>query len=742
MIGEREAMLDPGNILQDRYEITRKIGEGGMGAVYLAKDRRLESAVALKETLFKDENLLRAFEREARLLAGLRHPALTKVSDHFTEGGSQYLVMDFISGDDLYTVLEKRRERIPPQGEPKPFTQDEVLNWADQLLDALDYLHSHEPPIIHRDIKPQNLKITERDHVILLDFGLAKGAASQTAQMTANKSIFGYTPIYAPIEQMQASGTDPRTDLYSLGATLYHLITGRTPPDALKRFAAVANGQPDPLAAANALNPQVSPAVAQVLSWAMARNRNERPENASAMRRALRDARRGQTASGAQKTVAPPRVSNYPATQASHSQPPNPNPSNPNPSNPYPSNPNPSNPNPSNPQQSYPQPSHSQPSYPPSNPNPSNPQPPALSSWPPSSAQSSSAQSSWPQTPVSSATNPQSGPPSWPPAAQSSWPQQQMPAAQSHYPHLQPQPAQKSNKALWIVISALAIGVVAIAIAVFVNLNKNDRSADLNASNSVSKSPDSGYGSSVPAANANSSSSSPAAKTDGSLASSASSAEGRIDETLNHYVEALGGRDAIQSVTSRVTKGALEMPELGVAGTVEIYSKAPNKYVFVMNVPNVGTIRSGYNGSMGWAQEPDRGLRRLEGAELAGMKRDAEFYKEIKLKELFSGLSFDGKESIEGRDAYVITAIAQEGGSQKWYFDAETGLMLRSDEERQTAQGMNTTESYIDQYKKVDGINLPFKVRLESGLVKFVIKMKEISQNVAINDSIFNMPSN
>src|ERR1044072_1204251 len=351
-------MPDTDKVLQGRYAVVRKIGEGGMGAVYLAKDLRLESTVALKQTLFTDENLLRAFEREARLLAGLRHPALTKVSDHFTEGGSQYLVMDFISGDDLAAVLEKRRDRIPPHGEPKPFTQDEVLKWADQLLDALDYLHSPQPPIIHRDIKPQNLKITERDHVILLDFGLAKGAATQTAQLTSGKSIFGYTPTYAPLEQMQGTGTDPRSDLYSLGATLYHLLTGQTPPDAMKRFVAVMNGQTDPLIPANALNGNVSPAVASVLKWSMSLKSDERPSNASALRKAFKDAQQSSVATGGTDrtiNVTPPPVANYPATQGAYPQPANPQTSNSQTSNPQPS-PHSSWPPPSQP--SWPQPVH------------------------------------------------------------------------------------------------------------------------------------------------------------------------------------------------------------------------------------------------------------------------------------------------------------------------------------------------------------------------------------------------
>src|ERR1041385_91622 len=170
-----------------------------MGAVYEAIDQRLDTTIALKETLFTDERLRKQFEREARLLARLHHPALPRVSDHFTEGEGQFLVMQYIAGEDLAEMLQTRKAAFPPA---------EVVRWADQLCDALDYLHTQQPPIIHRDIKPQNLKLTGRGQIILLDFGLAKGAASGMTQVTGSTSILGYTPGYAPLEQIQGVGTD------------------------------------------------------------------------------------------------------------------------------------------------------------------------------------------------------------------------------------------------------------------------------------------------------------------------------------------------------------------------------------------------------------------------------------------------------------------------------------------------------------------------------------------------------
>ncbi|HEU4930809.1 MAG TPA: protein kinase [Pyrinomonadaceae bacterium] len=271
-------MLTPETILQGRYRIVRQLGQGGMGAVYEAVDQRLDTTVALKETLFTEERLRKQFEREARLLARLHHPALPRVSDHFSEDDGQFLVMQFIPGDDLSEMMTRK------QG---PFPANQVLTWADQLLDALDYLHTQDPQIVHRDIKPQNLKLTSRGQIILLDFGLAKGQAGDISRVTTSASIFGYTPNYAPLEQIQGLGTDSRSDLYSLGATLYHLLTNVKPPDALTRAAAIVNGQPDPLLRASEVNSAVAPELDHVLGKAMAQNREQRYSTADEMRKAL-----------------------------------------------------------------------------------------------------------------------------------------------------------------------------------------------------------------------------------------------------------------------------------------------------------------------------------------------------------------------------------------------------------------------------------------------------------------------
>jgi serine/threonine protein kinase len=309
-------MLVPETILQNRYRIVRQLGQGGMGTVFEAVDQRLDTTVALKETLFADERLRKQFEREARLLARLHHPALPRVSDHFSEGEGQFLVMQYIAGEDLSEMITRRRGPFPP---------DQVLTWADQLLDALDYLHTQEPQIIHRDIKPQNLKLTSRGQIILLDFGLAKGQASEVSRVTTSASIFGYTPNYAPLEQVQGLGTDPRSDIYSLAATLYHLITGEKPPDALTRAAAIVNGQPDPLKPAHEVNGSISAENSAVLSRAMAQNREQRYPTAAAMRRALQGSEDAVTVASrteANTVLFPPSAPTVaPTTQANPNQP-------------------------------------------------------------------------------------------------------------------------------------------------------------------------------------------------------------------------------------------------------------------------------------------------------------------------------------------------------------------------------------------------------------------------------------
>lgn len=266
-------MLSQNYILAERYRIVKAVGSGSQGIVYEAVDERLGRVVALKETVANEERLREVLASEARLLASLgKHPSLPTVFDYFSLGGSQFIAMEYVAGHDLAQLLKER-------GEPFPIAQ--VLLWAEDLLSALALMHSHVPPVIHRDIKPRNLKLNDHDRIVLLDFGLAK-------DQRAGSLIAGFTPLYAPPEQMQEIATDARSDLYSLAATLYHLSTNAVPKDAMARLAALASGHSDPLLPAREVNPSIPASVSAALERSMSLDRELRPTSASVMLEELR----------------------------------------------------------------------------------------------------------------------------------------------------------------------------------------------------------------------------------------------------------------------------------------------------------------------------------------------------------------------------------------------------------------------------------------------------------------------
>ena len=271
--------LTPGTVLHERYRIVRVVGGGGMGTVYEAVDLRLRNVVAVKQMIAAGGDADRAFEREAGLLASMRHPSIPVVIDYFVDGIGRFLVMQFIDGDDLSLVLQRQRG---------PCSVEDVLTWAPALLNALEYLHSHVPPIVHRDIKPSNVRRTLRGDLVLLDFGLAKGPiAPSDSSATVEKSVFGYTPAYSPPEQLSGRGTTPQSDLYALGATLYHLATGTPPPNARERASALDARGSDLLVGPQQLNPVLPAGFASAVVQAMALDPIDRFASAAAMRAAL-----------------------------------------------------------------------------------------------------------------------------------------------------------------------------------------------------------------------------------------------------------------------------------------------------------------------------------------------------------------------------------------------------------------------------------------------------------------------
>ncbi len=262
--------LERGALLHKRYRIVEILGQGGMGSVYRAVDENLGTDCAVKENLFTTDEYARQFRLEAVILANLRHPNLPRVTDHFVIGDQgQYLVMDYIEGEDL----RQRMERVGN------ITEDEAILLGAAMCDALTYLHTRKPPILHRDIKPGNVKITSDGHIFLVDFGLAKVLHGSQATTTGARAM---TPGYSPPEQYGTARTDPRTDVYSLGATLYASLTGIIPEDGLAR--AMDNTQLTPLRKRNS---KISRRLAASIEKAMGIDPADRYQNAEEFKRSL-----------------------------------------------------------------------------------------------------------------------------------------------------------------------------------------------------------------------------------------------------------------------------------------------------------------------------------------------------------------------------------------------------------------------------------------------------------------------
>jgi len=263
--------LPAGTVLVGRYRILGLLGQGGMSRVYLAEDVRLHVRVAVKENLQTEPEAREQFEQEARILAHLSHPNLPRVGDHFVDpdSGRQYLVMDYVKGEDLGTIVRRRG----------PLPEKVALNWIRQVLDALAYLHSQQPPpVVHRDVKPANIKVTPEGKAVLVDFGIAKVGGPGIMTLTGAR---GLTPGYAPPEQygMRTSG---QSDIYSVGATLYTLLTGRVPPEAPLRVAGKYLVPPRQLV------PGVSQATESALLRALEVETRKRWKSVQAFSRALR----------------------------------------------------------------------------------------------------------------------------------------------------------------------------------------------------------------------------------------------------------------------------------------------------------------------------------------------------------------------------------------------------------------------------------------------------------------------
>jgi len=293
--------LDRGSLLNNRYRIEAILGQGGMGSIYRAHDENLGVEVAVKENLFTTDEYARQFRREAAILANLRHPNLPRVTDHFViDGHGQYLVMDYIEGEDL-------RERMDREG---VLSDVEVTIIGVAMCEALGYLHTRQPRIVHRDIKPGNVKITPNGNVILVDFGLAKQIEGGQATTTGARAM---TPGYSPPEQYGTARTDERSDIYSLGATLYVALTGFLPEDALARAMEQADLTP-----VRRHNPKVSRRLAAVVEKALELRPEDRFQTVEEFKKALLSSRTitGQRPPG-ELTLTPPPAESPEAIAAS-----------------------------------------------------------------------------------------------------------------------------------------------------------------------------------------------------------------------------------------------------------------------------------------------------------------------------------------------------------------------------------------------------------------------------------------
>jgi serine/threonine protein kinase len=275
------APLKTREVLRGRYQIQRIIGQGGMGSIYLADDLRLEGRQCALKDVEHDRSLTpdllrearEQFFREATILARLDHPNLPKVSDFFSIGNRDYLVMDFVPGKDLRTIMQEARQA------GNFLSEEEVLHWANQLASALVYLHEQVPQIVHRDIKPSNLKLTPSGLLKLVDFGLVKLLAPGEVTITI---IQGQgTALYTPLEQYggDTGHTDSRSDIYAFAATLYHLLTNQTPVAARERFL-----NPESMALPRQINPAISPRTERAILAGMSLHPDERPDNVQAFR--------------------------------------------------------------------------------------------------------------------------------------------------------------------------------------------------------------------------------------------------------------------------------------------------------------------------------------------------------------------------------------------------------------------------------------------------------------------------
>jgi len=285
-------ILQSGEVLNNRYQIKKLVGQGGFGNLYLARDKVLDRDCVLKGNLDPAPEAERQFIREAKILANLHHPNLPRVTDFFTsDNGGQYLVMDYIEGQDLQEKLDDQSG---------PLEESQVLPWIEQICDALTFLHEQKTPVIHRDIKPGNIKITPDGRAVLIDFGIAKEFSPLSKTTLGAQAV---TPGFSPVEQYGKGKTDARSDIYALGATLYTLLTYQEPSESVQRI------HHDPLVKPRKINAELSKNTENVIGKALNIDPDQRYQSAQQFKQALARLR--------ENTISSPRPSQNSISQKS-----------------------------------------------------------------------------------------------------------------------------------------------------------------------------------------------------------------------------------------------------------------------------------------------------------------------------------------------------------------------------------------------------------------------------------------
>lgn len=213
-----------------------------------------------------------------------------------------------------------------------------------------------------------------------------------------------------------------------------------------------------------------------------------------------------------------------------------------------------------------------------------------------------------------------------------------------------------------------------------------------------------------------------------------------VDQIIDKFVQASGGKDAWEKLTTQVSKGTFELEGMG-SGTQEIYAKAPNKVLFLTDLGSFGVVKRAFNGTTGWQDNPQTGLVDLSGDELATAKIEADFYRAIKLKELYPKMTVKSKEKVDGHDAYVVEAVPAAGPAVTMSFDADSGLLVRTQAEVEGPMGKADVDTTLGDYRDVDGVKIPFMIHSDMGQFAFTIKLTEVKHNVPVDDAMFDKPA-